>query len=316
MSLVPAQELSEAFWRHMERKRRVSPCHSTRASSIGSECDRFLVYEQTQGELRALPPVEIQPIFDLGNTLEDHGARLLEDMGFKVLHRARDYNDRRYNITGHLDFSVWREPWPKEIPAEFKGLNPHTAGSIETAADIRDHKSPWVRKYYGQLQTYLFLSSNERGLFILLNKVSGVPSFIDCPIDYEFAEGLLKKAERVQAHVKAATLPDRKISNDCARCPFVQVCNPDIEFGKGVELFDNPEMEGMLARRAELAAARSEFEALDKAIKKALPAKDALLVGDWVLSSKEVSKKAYEVKASTYRQWKFESLRAQTNEQE
>ncbi len=305
-----AQALSERFESLKRGRIRVSPCHSVRSSSIGVECERHLAYEQVEWERRALPPVELQAIFDLGNYVETYVLRELEAMGVGILQRGKDYSDRRTGITGHMDAKLAVPGFEKPVPAEVKGLNPYVAGKIETLDDIRNHPQQWIRKYYSQLQTYLYLDNAELGLFVLMDKSTGWFRFIECPLDYEHAEGLLRKAERVSAHVKAGTLPDRNQSAECARCPFLHVCGPDIEFGKGVELFDNPEIEGMLQRREELAAARAEYEALDKAIKSSLPHKGELLVGDFALIGKEQHRKGFEVKPSSFWKWDIRRIGA------
>jgi CRISPR/Cas system-associated exonuclease Cas4 (RecB family) len=306
--ISPAEFLTKKFWALKQSRIRVTPCNSTRASSIGLECERQLFYEQTAWEMKQPPSPELQCLFDLGNEMEPIVFRELEAMGVQVLQRGKDYIDRKHNITGHVDGKLSFDGTDKPIPAEIKGLNPFTAGKIETIDDIKNHAQAWVRKYYAQLQIYLYLDSSELGVFVLMDKSGGQIKFIDCPLDYEFAESLLQKAARVKVAVETNAPPDRHQTADCNRCPFVHVCNPDIEFGKGVELFDNPEIEAQLARREELAPLAKEYEAIDKAIKTALPHKPELLVGDWALIGTEVSKKGFEVKPSKFWQWKIRKV--------
>lgn len=302
------EQLRDAFWKLIKSKIRQSPCHTTRASSLGAECERQLFYERTAWEMRAPPSPELQAIFELGKEVEPHVIRTLEAMGVEVIQRGKDYHDRRYDLTGHIDAKIFLPGWEKPIPAEIKGLNPFTAGSIRTVEDIKSHKSAWVRKYYAQLQTYLLLDNSPVGMFVIFDKTAGTLEFIECPLDYEFAEGLLRKAERVRDAVAKNEAPPRRQSEACASCPFVHVCNPDIEFGKEMDLFDDPEIEAMLKRRDELAAAAKEYDALDKAVKSKLPRKPALLVGDWAMTGKEVSRAAYAVKESNYWKWDIRRL--------
>lgn len=304
----PAATLKDLFWKHKASRVRVSPCNSLRASSIGVECDAFLFLEQTAWEKRVPPTPEMQCIFDLGNEMEMVTFRELEAMGVQVLQRGKDYVDRRYNITGHIDGKLRIDGFPKPIPAEIKGLNPYTAGSIETIDHIRHHPQAWVRKYYAQLQIYLLLDESELGVFVLKNKSTGQVVFVDCPLDYAYAESLLAKAERVGAAVKSGTFPARNVSDDCMGCAFVHVCQPDIEFTKGVEFFENTEIAEMLRRREELAASAKEFDAVDKAIKAALPKKGQLIVGDYALTGKEVERSAYAVSAGSYWKWNIKRL--------
>jgi hypothetical protein len=306
MQQSPAELLREKFWALKKSRVRTSPCNTTRASSLGLECERQLFYEQTAWEMRADYPPELQAIFDLGIHLEDYVVRESEAMGFKVYQRGKDYIDRRYNLTGHIDAKLELPGFDKRIPAEIKGLNPFTAGQISTVDDIRNHPQAWVRKYYAQLQIYLLLDNSELGVFLLLDKCSGQIAAIDCPLDFDFAEGLLKKAERIRDAVAAKSAPDRKMGPECARCPFVAVCKPDIEFGKALELFDDPEIEEMLRKREELSKARSEFEKLDKAIKARLPKKPDLMVGEFVLHGEEKSRAGYSVEPTKFWQWSIE----------
>lgn len=303
----PAAQLREAFEKWLRGKIRVTPCHSARASSLGLSCERQLFYEQSAWEQRALPPIELQAIFELGKDVEEIAIRRLEGMGVQILQRGKDYIDRRLNLTGHVDAKLGWPGWTKAIPAEIKGLNPFTAGSIRTVEDIRDHKQEWVRKYYGQLQTYLYLDGSELGVFVLFNKVSGQLEFIDCPLDYAYAETLLQKAERVRDAVKMGVPPPRHLTSECAHCPFVHVCQPDMQFGPGVELLDSAELEAMLKRREELSAAASEWESLDKSIKAQLPKRPELIVGEFALTGKEVSRKGFTVEPSKF--WKWEIAR-------
>lgn len=306
----PSLVLAEKFWALKRSRVRVSPCHSVRASSIGHDCARFLFYEQTAWEMRVPPTVELQCLFDLGNEVEPIVFRELEAMGIQVLQRGKDYVDRRYNITGHVDGKLVVPGFDKPIPAEIKGLNPFTAGALNSIDDIRNHQAQWVRKYYGQLQQYLLLDNSELGVFVLFDKTAGQIKFIDCPLDYVYAESLLKKAETVTAAVKAGEAPDRHLSDECVRCPFVHVCKPDVEFNKGVELFDNTEVEAMLARREELDEARKEYDRVDKSIKKLLPEKEKLLVGNFILEGSQQERSGHTVKPFKFWQWKFTRIGA------
>lgn len=304
-----AATLHDAYRALKKRRIRVSPCHATRASSLGHHCERFLVYERTAWERRLPHDEETQALFDLGNNLEDYVLRELEASGVRVLQRARDYVDRRFDLTGHLDAKLEIEGVEKPIPAEVKGLNPYTAKSIARVEDIRDHKQVWVRKYYAQLQAYLFLDNADLGVFVIFNKLTGLVSFVECPLDYAYAESLLQKAERVKAHVAAGTLPDRNQTHECQRCPFVHLCLPDVQFGPGVEVLDSAELEALLKRRAELKAQRDEYEEVDEALKYALPRKPELLVGEWAIRGVEIQpkgKKPY---------WKFDIQKTKASPQ-
>lgn len=301
--MTPSEMCSTAFWALKQKRIKTGSASSTRASSIGNECDMFLFLERTAGDKRAPHTPQLQAIFDLGRYLETYVIRELEEAGIEVVQRGRDWYDERLQIRGMVDAAL-RFPDSREvIPTEIKGLNPYTAERVETLEDIRNSRSPWVRKYYAQLQTYLFLEGKPLGMFAILDKSGGGMVFIDCPIDLEYTEVLLKRAERVRDAVASKTPPAKRITSDCPRCPFVHVCAPDITYGPGVQVLDDEELLCALKRREELAAAAAEYEALDKQVKKSLPRAAEALCGGFVIRGKEVERKAYEVKAGSY--WKF-----------
>ena len=103
------------------------------------------------------------------------------------------------------------------------------------------HKRPWIRHYPSQMQIYLLMGEHEYGVFILKNKSTGLLKVIDVYLDYEHAESLLGKAERINAHVENNTLPDP--INDaeiCSNCAFRHICLPDI--GEGLEFIKEKEV--------------------------------------------------------------------------
>lgn len=307
----PAADLAVAFRRHMETLvRRNGPSANTRASSIGHDCERYLFYERTvPAELRVAHPVELQAIFELGRDFEKIAIRRLEDMGAEIVQRGRDYTERRYELSGHVDAKICMPGWARAVTAEIKGLNPYTGEKIATLEDIKNSRQAWVRKYYDQLQTYLFLDGSDLGVFVLFNKSTGWPTFIKCPLDYDHAEKLIEKAERTKLAVVKDVPPQRRTSADCQRCQFIHVCGPDVEMGTGATFLDDPEAEAKLARLLELEPAAAEYAALEKDIKAALPEKELVVIGDFAIEGKQVFRKAYasNVKAGSY--WRREIRR-------
>lgn len=306
----PAEELRAAFWKLKKGRIRVSGARSTRAGSIGHDCERFIFYERTASELRTPHTEGLQCIFDLGNALEPIVIREIEAMGFEVVQRQRDHFDRTYEIGARADVSLRRPGWPRAITTEIKGLASHVADSIETLDDIRGSRLPHLRRYYSQLQTYLYLEGegSDLGLFAFLNKGSGQIRFYDCPRDQAHIDKLLAKAARVRDAVRANEPLPRHETEDCGRCPFQHICLPDRTFGPGVQLLDSDEAAALIARKLELADAVSEANAIDRSLKKLLPEVPELLVGDFVVTAKLVHRDGYTVAPSAYWQRKFSQL--------
>lgn len=304
-----AELMRQRFSGLLKSRIKLSPIYSLRASSIGIECERHLFYEQTEHEKRIPHKEGLQAIFDLGNELEKYVVRLLDDMGFTVEQRNRTFHDRQHNISGHLDGRLRWKDWPlgKTLPIEIKGLNPYTADAVRTLDDIRHSKQKWVRKYYAQLQTYQWLDDDEWGLFVLLNKSTGFIEFIACPIDRPFIAKMLEKADLVRDAVLQNEAPERRRSEECPRCPFVHVCLPDIDYGKGPQVMDHAELIEAIRRREAVRESKREFDAADRAIKAMLPEEPGdLLVGPYLLSGKKVDRDAYSVSAGSYVKWDVE----------
>lgn len=301
----PAAYLKEQFHKLKRSRIRVHPAHTSRASSIGHECERYLTYERTSGELRKVHDEGLQALFDLGNADERFVIAELAAMGIDVFERSRDYHDRELELTGHIDGALGAAAWGDEtVPAEIKSLNPFTAESIDSIDDIRNSRQGWVRKYYAQLQTYLWFAKKPRGVFVLLNKVSGEITFIDCPADPEFQAEVIEKVKRIRDHVRAKTLPERHQTSECARCAFAHVCLPDLHFGDAVRVDDAPELIAALAKRESLRDAHREYSAADRAVKQYLPEKAGeLLVGPYAVVGKEQHRKGFTVAPTSFVKW-------------
>jgi hypothetical protein len=300
-----ASELREAFWKMKRSRIRISSARSTRAGSIGHPCERFIYYERTAGDLRTPHTEGLQAIFDLGNELETFVVHELEAMGLEVVQRQRDYFDRAYEIGARADVAIKARGWPRAITSEIKGLAAHVADGIETLDDIRNSHMAHVRRYYGQLQTYLHLDGTDAGLFIIFNKGSGALTFIDVPRDQPYIDELLAKAARIRDAVRANEPPARHEDEDCGRCPFQHVCLPNRTFGPGVQIVDSEEIEQLIQLRMELADAKRDYDAADRALKKLLPEAEELLVGDFAITGKWVEREGYTVAPTRYLTRKF-----------
>lgn len=282
--------IREALDAMMESRRRVFPCRSNRASWMGHPCERKCVYERTAWEQKKVPEMEVQYIFDYGNTIEDMTLRRLRDAGVKVSSQQRDFEHKETGITGHVDGML---DDAGGAPLEIKGINQFDFEGINSTADMVQSSKPWIRGYPAQLQLYMLLAGKPRGCFLIVNKGTSIPKEIWMDLDLGYCEDLLKKAERINAHVAAGTVPDRCAYNPelCDRCDFAHICLPPVENREEFLMAQAPEMEAKIARRAELDAGATEYDKLDKEIKtwaKALT-KDFIVCGNWIIK-KSVSK--------------------------
>lgn len=290
---------------------RQSPCHTNRASELGHPCDRYLVFLRTRWQEASLHSPELQLIFDEGLLHEQAGSRQLEAMGFPILEQQRDYEWKEYQITGHIDGKILISDVLR--PYEFKSMSPWIWEKTQTLDDLHTAKQPWLRKYPAQVMLYTLLANASEALLILKNKLTGRLKDLLVPLDFTYAESLLKKAERVNAHVAAATTPAPIPWEEaiCGTCRFGHICLPEAK-REALQFVAFPELEAKLRRRADLEAAKREYDTLDKEVKEVVKGQTKVVVGDFLITGKEQTRKEYMVKASTYWQTKIDRFQVGT----
>ena len=273
----------------METDRRVYPCRSNRASSMGHECLRYLVYSRTSWQEKKIPDIGLMYIFGMGNVIEDMALARLKKAGCEVTQQQRDFEDQPHQITGHIDGYVQVDG--KHYPLEIKSMSGHIWPGINTVEDMKTSSHRWVRGYPSQLNLYLYLAGKEQGLFYLVNKQTGQGKDIWMTLDYDLAERDVKKAEAINRHLADKTVPDR-IPYDpdmCVGCDFEAICLPPAENRAELLLEQEPDIEAACERRAEIAAGVKEYDCLDKKIKdyaKSRAEEKIMLSGKWLIEKK------------------------------
>jgi len=282
------------------RKIKQYPVNSNRASDLGLPCVRYHVLNRTRWQEKALHNVGLQQIFDMGNEIEKIVLRELDEAGITVIEQQRSFSWPEYSITGHIDGVIMAEDgaWPLEI----KSCSPFVFKAINTINDLKNGKYGYLRKYPAQLTLYCLMSNKEKGVILFKDKTSGQLKEIWMPLDYELGEELLKRAESINAHVAAGTLPD-PINEDmwCDGCAFAHVCLPE-KIGKEVEI-DTGELAILLDRLEELKPTYKEYEEIDEQIKKAVEGREKVLAGSWFCSGKWIDKKSYDIPADLKAQY-------------
>jgi len=274
------------------------PHVSNRASEAGHPCVRFLVLARTDNDKKELHDIGLQRIFDLGNVFEDALLRSMAEADIRIVEQQRAFEWTKFQITGRVD-GLWALNGDR-IPLEIKSSSPNVFRTIVdmAPADMLTSKYSWVRKYPAQLLMYMLFCGVPSGVMIFVNKTTGEKCqklfILDGPM-LEYAESILKKLEAVNAHVAAGTKPEAVFIADCKGCPFAKTaCFVGMDYGPGIDILADPELEGKLARRGELKSAADEFDELDKELKDGFKGKTAV-VGEWMIDSKECQRKNYDV---------------------
>lgn len=282
------------------------PVVANRASEVGDPCERYLVLLRTRWQERKMHEVDLQMIFEDGNMHEKKVIRDIEDCGLEVIEQHRAFEWREYGITGQLDAKVIVDG--KVIPVEIKSCQSYIFNSINTPQDMINHKVSYIRKYPTQLSLYLLMDNKDFGVFIFKDKPHSKLKEIPFPLDYDYAESILQKVERVNKHIKEGTLPDTYTDADvCSRCGFFHICLPVMQ-SQGLEFVDDPEFEEKLKRREELAPLVKEHKVLDDEVKAKTKNVEKKVIGNYLITGKLVSKKGFTVEPSTYWQAKISRI--------
>lgn len=273
------------------------PVHVNRASDLGNPCIRYHVYQRTRSEEKVLHDVGLQYVFDLGTDFEKIVLKELAEAGIEIIEQQRSFEWKDLSISGHVDGLVRVDG--KAYPIEIKSMSPYVFESIKDVTSLTKGKYHYLRKYPTQLNLYMLMKGIDKGVFIFKNKSTGAYKEIWMDLDYVLGEETLKRAEAVNAHVAAGTLPE-PINDDmwCEGCAYAHICLPD-HIGKEVEV-DSGELATMLDRLEELKAVKKEYDELDAQIKEAVNGREKILAGGWFVTGKWCERKSYTVEGGQY----------------
>lgn len=292
----------------LEQSISVYPARAWYPSSVGHPCDRFLVWSFTHWETKARHEPTLQSIFDEGRMHQPDVYARLEKMGFKLVResdRPTQYQVKPgVRISGRPDgrlIGFQGEPLKPQAILEAKSASPYTWERLHTSEDIRTDRDHWTRAYFDQGQVYALLENVTRVAFVIKNKLTGLLKIIMADLDLDYAEGILRRIERLQPMVDQGVDPE-PIPYDhaiCGRCGFLAQCYPPRSYGDGVSLLEIPGLLDLLEERAKLAEGHSEYEAADRAVKAILKREGVKfgLCGEYVIEGKVESRKEYTVAA-------------------
>lgn len=268
---------------------------ATPASALGYSCDRRIVYLRTQPLDAAPPSEELSSIFAEGRHHEKQIRRELSELGFEVLEGEVAFADERLDIRGHIDGKL-QTPWGTRIPVEIKSWS---GDGPRSEIDWRDESGDLMHRYYSQMQSYLYLTSQPEGLLLTKNKLTGLWALAPARLDFDFVEQLLKKAERVRDAVRAGVLPDRDPKRtECRGCPWFLTCLPGEAPVDPLLLAEDDGLILDLETRDKIAESAKAFDVVDKRIKERfkLTAGTKFLVGRFVVTKKVARNGAITVK--------------------
>ena len=258
-----ANDINKALRESLEKQIKVYPCNNLRARSIGHPCERNLYSMVKHGNERKPHDVGLQSIFNLGNSIEEYTIENIKRAGFEVITpTVRSWKIDKPLITGREDIRI-KDENGELLPVEIKGISPFEFDKLNTVEDFMKSKRSYIRGYPAQLQTYMYYFAKEKGFFALTNKLTGETKFIEMPFDYEYAESLLQKAERIYKALDEEAPPDAcEDISVCEGCSLAHICGECRRVPADIDL--DEELDALIDRKNELAAAKKEYEQVDK----------------------------------------------------
>lgn len=293
-----AEQINAKLFKTKADKITIYPCRNLRASNLGHPCERYLYLLIKNWQDQKPHDVGLQNIFDLGNTLEEHTIKNIKEAGFEVFTpTCRSWNIDKPYISGREDIRI-KDENGELLPVEIKGLSPFEFDKLNTVEDFKKSKKAYIQGYPAQLQIYMYYFEKEKGFFALTNKLTGETKFIEMPFDWDYADALLKKAERIYKALEAETPPEAcdDISH-CENCSLAHICGSCRRVPADIDL--DEELDALINRKAELAEAKKEYEAVDKEIKAKVGEREKIITGEYLIERKSFVKKAFTVPEST-----------------
>lgn len=294
-----ANDIKEKLEATAAAKIQVYPVEHLSASRLGHPCERYLYLLIKNWQDQKPHDTGLQHIFDLGNSIEDYTIERLKEAGFEcVTPTVRSWRIDKPLITGREDVRIKDTETGDLLPVEIKGLSPQEWAKLNTIDDFLNSKKHYVRGYPTQLFVYMYHFAKERGFFVITNKLTGEIKPIEVYLDYDFGEQVLQKAERIYKALETNTPPEScDDASVCEGCNLQHICGQVKRVPADVELDD--ELENLINRKEELKAAKTEYEAVDKAIKERVGEREKVITGTYLIERKSFVKKAFTVPEST-----------------
>ena len=316
------QQVVEAYEAHKARERtRGSMATSNWPTVLAHPCEAYGVFNRTvPPQNRRKIGADLAMIFSEGNDQARIVKRDLEAAGFEVSGEEEQMTWPKFQISGRRDLVLWKEGMREKVRVEVKSCAPYTYDKINSADDLAKSDKMWLRKWARQVALYMILQGVDRYWLLLKNKSNGQIKIIEFVQNDELldcAEAMLAKAERINHLVQIGMAPPdtTKISDPdlCNECEFFDTCLPQLQLGPGAVVLteeDAAELALMLRRRAELDAAASEYDQIDKEVKAAIKAaasegQDKVVIEDWIASIKTIEKKAFTIPAHSEKRITF-----------
>ena len=296
---MKAEEINAKLFKAKADKITIYPVRNLRASNLGFPCERYLFLLIKHWDEQKPHDVGLQNIFDLGNTLEDHTIRNIKEAGFEVItptQRSWQLSVKGGIITGREDVRI-KDENGELLPVEIKGISPFEYDKLNSVDDFLKSKRSYIQGYPAQLLVYMLHFGKDKGFFALTNKLTGETKFVEVPFDYDLGEKYLAKAERVYSALASDEMPEACDDiSVCESCSLAHICGNQRRIPTDIDLDD--ELDDLINRKQELAAAKKEYDEVDAQIKQKVGEREKVLTGQYLIERKSFTKRAFTVPES------------------
>jgi hypothetical protein len=304
----------EEFIQEEERNEPREP-HPYIYASARRKCLRRMVLECKESEVFHQYNVETKAKFIRGNQREKDLRRSLSRVGqlskppFEFIgeqKKVQIFHHSRLLISGKIDgLIVWNHGADVAWPTEIKSWDRNLTNKINSFEDL--YQSPWTWAAAHQILAYLYMESQPTGLLVLDRP--GLPKLIEVSLEknLDSMEGFLKDAEQTISHLDNGTLPDYiDDREECHRCPaFNTICEPpSMDQGKGLRVFNDPNLEALLEEMALLEPAGKRYNYILEDMKKTFRGVENGVCGPWSLQGKWSKQTSYNVPVEIKEQYK------------
>jgi CRISPR/Cas system-associated exonuclease Cas4 (RecB family) len=280
-------------------------------SSVGKECARELYYLRAEGDRREPMPVHVLKLFREGKEHERRTKQDLMAMGYDWHEEQSPVAFERLELRGRHDGFVSKGG--DKVPTEIKSVSPFLFDRVPDIVEaLKEDK--YFRKHVKQFVGYLIGLHKDWGLMIYRNRDNGDLKVLEVTADFSLWSEVEAMLKVVNKAVAAGEPPERieKVGRDdvCRFCSFAHICLPEVrnELG-GVQFIDEPEVEARIDRLKELEPIAKEIKELERWKKSRLKGVDGVVVGSYLIEGKEIPRKGYTVKDTTYWQSKITTLK-------
>ena len=149
-----APDLLTPWLRHRGSLYKQHPCTTNRASQLGADCERELVYWRTRWQEATPPSLELQILFQEGDNHERGILMELQRAGIQVIEQQCSVAWSDLEISGHVDAVVVSDG--ESIPIDVKTMSDQIWRScfkdgsrVYTFEEVQESfsRKPWLRKY-------------------------------------------------------------------------------------------------------------------------------------------------------------------------